>query len=467
MSKTLSKDQARNLLKRAKKQAKRELAKKKYIHYLTYTHRGKYKRAPHNEYISEKLDQIEKGEIDRLIIFMPPRHGKSMTVSESFPSYFIGKNPERRAIEASYGDSLAMKFGRLNRNKIDEFGKELFGIKTNKANSAVSNWSIEGHRGGMISAGIMGTITGEGADLIIIDDVIKNRQEANSQRYRERIWDEWQNTILTRLHPNGKIIIIMTRWHEMDLAGMILDKEPDKWTVVNLPAIAENENDLLGRNIGDALWPEHGFDEHWADEKKKEVGSMVWASLYQQRPSPQDGTIFHRKWWKFYKNKPSIFDEIIQSWDATFKDADSSDYVVGQVWGRIKQEYYLLDQVRDRMDIVATMNAIRSLSNKWNKAKTKLIEDKANGPAIISMLKRELHGIIPVNPEGGKVVRAQAVSPLMEAGNVYIPDPSIAPWVHDYIEEFAVFPNGKNDDQVDSTSQALNRLSNISLSDIF
>lgn len=379
-----------------------------------------------------------------------------MTISETFPSWFIGRNPSRRVICASYGESLAQRFGKLNRRKIEEFGQSVFGISLSREKSSMTDWDIEGYRGGMISVGIGGSITGQGADLLIIDDPIKNRKEANSETYRNMVWNEWQNTLLTRLHPGGAVIIILTRWHEDDLAGRLLSTEPDKWEVLSLPAEAE-EHDILGRKPGDPLWPEHGFDRAWIEDTKKAVGSQVWAALYQQRPAPAEGSILKRNWWQFYRQPPQQFDEVLQSWDCSFKDADTSDYVVGQVWGRVGANKYLLDQVRGKMDLPATMQAIRTLSAKWPQARAKLIEDKANGPAVIQLLKKEIPGLIPVNPEGGKIVRASAVSPDIEAGNVYLPEPMIAPWVHDFIEECAAFPNGANDDQVDAMTQALNR----------
>ncbi len=441
----------------------RALARIDYSFYCEYVHRGTYKPAKHLEYVAEKLEKVESGDIKRLMIFMPPRHGKSMTVSETFPSYFIGKKPSRRVIEVSYGDSLARKFGRMNRTKVEEFGEELFDIKVSQENASMTNWGIKGRRGGMISAGIGGPITGEGADLLIIDDPIKNRQEADSQTYRNMVWNEWQNTLLTRLHPGGAIIIILTRWHEDDLAGRLLKEEPDKWEVINLAAVAEDENDQLGREIGETLWPEHGFDKKWAKEKKKEVGSRTWAALYQQRPSPAEGGILKRGWWQYYKVEYTQFDEIIQSWDMSFKDTKSAkgkdpDFVVGQVWGRRGADMYLLDQVRDRMDFPSTLQAVRNMTAKWPLARTKLVEDKANGPAVIASLKREIAGLIPVEPQGSKEARASAVSPYIEAGNVYLPDPTLAHWVNDFVEECAAFPNGNHDDQVDAMSQALLRL---------
>lgn len=454
---------SKNSLDVAKKLAKMEkiLAKVDYEYYLEYVHKGLYKHARHTKLICNKLKEVEEGKIRRLMIFLPPRHSKSMTVSETFPSFYIGKNLNRRVILVSYGDSLARKFGRANRNKLEEYGEEIFGIRLSKDNSSVTNWGIEGYRGGMISAGIGGPITGEGADLLIIDDPIKNRKEANSKTYRDMVWDEWQNTLYTRLQPDGAVIIILTRWHEDDLAGRLLNPdygEVEDWDIIRLPAIAE-ENDLLGREIGEPLWPEYGFDREWAETTKIAVGSQTWASLYQQRPAPAEGNIVNREWWQFYKELPNEFDEVIQSWDCSFKETEDGSYVVGQVWGRKGANKYLIDQVRARMGFTKTLRAIKNMTIKYPEARLKLIEDKANGPAIISTLRQEISGIVPVNPRGSKEERAAAISPEIEAGNVYLPSPSKAPWINDYIEEWAAFPFGENDDQVDATTQALDRLS--------
>jgi predicted phage terminase large subunit-like protein len=182
--------------------------------------------------------------------------------------------------------------------------------------------------------------------------------------------------------------------------------------------------------------------------------------LYQQRPTPAEGDIFKRAWFKYYKVLPSKFDEVIMSWDCAFKDNKENDFVVGQVWGRVGADKYLIDQVRDRMDFPTTVSAFRNMSYRYPECRVKLIEDKANGSAVISTLKHEISGIVPVNPEGGKISRASAVTGDFEAGNVYLPDPSLKRWVLDYVEELVSFPNGAHDDCVDSTSQALNRLIN-------
>lgn len=447
-----------NLIKAVAEASKYELARRHYINYVELVHHGRWKRADHLNLVCNELEKVLTGQTKRLMIFMPPRHGKSMTVTKTFPSYFLGKFPNKRVIEVSYGDELAKEFGEANRTKVMEFGQRLFGIEVSTSQATKTNWNLAGYDGGMISAGIGGVITGKGADLLIIDDPIKNRQEAESETFRKHVIQEYQSSIRTRLHAGGAIIIILTRWHEADLAGWLLNPEngePEDWTILSLPAICDDpEHDLLHRPLGKALWPSGGYDEVWAAETKKAVGSYAWASLYMQTPSPSEGGMFKRSLWKFYKIAPKKFTRVIQSWDCTFKDKKESDYVVGQVWGEIGADRYLLDQVRGQLSFTETVSAMRTLSAKWKIAIMKLVEDAANGPAVINYLKHEIPGLCPVQPEGGKVVRAQAFSPLAEAGNVYLPDPSIAPWVHDFIEEFAVFPNGAHDDQVDAATQA-------------
>lgn len=450
-----------------------------YSFYVEYVHRGVYTHGAHTKYICSVLERLERGEIKRLMIFLPPRFSKSFTVTETFPSWFVGRDPSRRVIAIAYGDSLSKRYGKQNRSKIEEYGGAIFGVKLQKGSETASNWKIENHQGQMLSAGIGGPITGEGADLLIIDDPIKNRQEANSPTYREMVWNEWKSTFLTRLSPKGSVILILTRWHEDDLAGRLLSEEPGKWTVLALPCLAEDD-DPLGRAPGAPLWPEYGFDEEWALSKKKEVGSYAWAALYQQRPAPLEGGIIKRWWWRFWRPAkvelppvslrgpdgvieveavplPHRFDQVIQSWDMTFKDTKGSSYVAGQIWGRQAANKFLLDQVRDRMDFVRTVAAVENLTYRWPGARSKLIEDAANGPAVIATLRSRISGLIPIKPEGSKESRAHAISPEVESGNVYLPHPAVAPWVREFIEEATAFPNSAYKDQVDAMTQALNR----------
>lgn len=461
-------------LKALAHEAERELSRRYYRDYVEYAHNGHYSHFRHTELICEPLQRIADGEQLFVLIELPPRHGKSMTVTETFPSYYIGRNPDKRVIAAAYSDGLATKFGRLNRNKFNEFSYDLFDVQLSESNAATKDWGVEDRRGGMIATGIGGSITGQGADLMIIDDPIKNMKEASSQTIRDNIWDEWEATLSTRLHDGASVIVIMTRWHEDDLIGRLLARSPRKWIRLRLPAIAEDEDDLLGRKPGEPLCAELGFDEKWAEEKKAEVGTRTWASLYQQRPAPAGGNIFKREWFKYYVRTPEQkrdwglsddvmvlpvhFDKLAQSWDCTFKDSETSDFVAGGVWGRKKAQYFLFDIDHRKMGFADTMKAIRAMSDKWPQARSKYIEDKANGTAIIEMLKDEISGIVPVNPDGGKEARANAVSPLFEAGNVYLPHPNMCSWVDDVIEELVSFPNAAHDDLVDMTTQALNQL---------
>lgn len=375
-----------------------------------------------------------------------------------FLVWFLILFPWKRIIFASYEADFASTFGRRVRNTLEDIGPR-YGVLVASDSSAANRWETTAG-GGMFTTGVGGPMTGKGADLLVVDDPVKNAEEAESETYRKRNWEWWQSTARTRLEPGGAAVVVQTRWHEEDLYGK-LKKDAieggEFWDELVLPAIAE-DGDQLGRAIGDALWPER-YAVAALEAIKRAVGSRVWAALYQQRPSPDEGGILKRAWFnKRWLVLPSDCEEVLQSWDCAFKDTDGSDYVVGQVWGRRKAERFLLDQVRDRMDFPTTLQAIRDLSARWPQAIAKLVEDKANGPAVIATLSQELIGLIPVNPEGGKLVRAAAISPLLEAGNVWFPPATVAPWMQELVEECATFPNGAHDDQVDAMSQALHRM---------
>lgn len=444
---------------------KKELARKDYMEYVVFTHEGRYKKAPHTEYIAnviqeaiDKKKRMRDGEIpteNQYFAFnMPPRHSKSMTITETCPSYYLGQFPEDRVIEISYNDTFARKFGKKNKEKVRQYGKELFDIEIARDSSAHDEWALDNNIGGMISRGVLAGITGQGADLMIIDDPIKNREEADSETQRDKIWDEWIDSFSSRLHPGAIVILILTRWHEDDLQGRLLNPEygePLNWQVYNFPLEAE-ENDILGRAAGEPLWPER-YGYSFIAERKRYPSSFN--SLYQGRPTSQEGNILNRKWWKYYDVLPELALEIM-SIDATFKDEDDSDFVSIQVWGKVGANTYLKDRVKARMNFPTTIQTILNMVKKHPNAHVKLVEDKANGPAIIAMLQNKIGGMIAINPQGGKVARVNAVSPYIEAGNVYLPRQ--AEWIHDFVEECAAFPKGKNDDDVDAMSQALNRM---------
>lgn len=429
------------------------MAKEDYATYVEYVHQGQYKHGKHTRLICESLQDIYEGKLRRLMLLLPPGHSKSQSVSETYPSWYIGNDPDSRVILTSYGDDLATDFGYKNLQKAQDFGKSLFGYEVDVDKQAKSDWGVKGKNGYMLSKGILSPITGKRAKLLLIDDPVKNDEEAASETIRERIWKAYQGTVLTRLLPNGAIILIMTRWHEDDLAGRILKNEKG-WKVIHLPCEAE-ENDTLGRKVGEPLWPEFGYNAEWMQDQKTRVGSRVWNALYQGRPSSETGNVLKRNWWKYYNILPQMATKII-SVDATFKDKETSDFVSIQVWGKTGPNMYMIDHVKARMDFPATLQAIVNMKAKHKDAMQILIEDKANGSAIIQVLRTKIGGVIAVEPQGGKVARVNAVSPQIESGNVYLPID--AEWVQDFVEECAAFPNGKHDDSVDSMSQALARL---------
>ena len=432
------------------------LMRENYASYCYFAHKGKWKDTHFHKFLANKIQSFVEtytgNPYDILVLSCPPQHGKSLTVTETFPSWYIGKYPDRRCIIACYNDDFAGKFGRRNKQKIVESGQFIFDIKLNK--SSDRDMEIADHDGSIITRGIMAGITGNAGDLIIIDDPVKTRMEADSPTYRERLWEEWQNSIKTRTQAGSKIIIIQTRWHEDDLAGRVINSE-DYIEVVNIPVEAE-ENDILGRQVGDALCPEIGKDNEWLKAFKASYkdGSRAWNALYMGRPTAAEGNIFKREWWQYYDKLPDNIQLVGISVDATFKDNDTSDYVAIEVWGKLNGDYYLIDLIKRRMDFPETLRAIRHMADKYPEKHSILVEDKANGSAIIAMLKHEIGGIVAITPKESKVGRANAITGIVEGGNVYLP--RYADFTSEFVEEFASFPNGVHDDMVDACTQFIN-----------
>ena len=439
----------------------RELMRESYAAYCYFVHKGKWIDTKFHRFLANKVQSFVEthtgNPYDILVLSTPPQHGKSLTVTETFPSWYEGKYPDRRCIVACYNDDFAGKFGRRNKSKLEEYGEFIFGVSLSK--SSDRDIEIAEHGGSIITRGIMSGITGNSGDLIIIDDPVKNRQEADSVTYRDRLWEEWQNSIKTRTQAGTKIIIIQTRWHEDDLAGRVIRNE-NNVEVVNIPVAAE-EGDILGRRIGDSLCPELGKDNKWLLEFKEsylkdpEGGARAWNALFLGRPTSAEGNIFKREWWQYYDVLPENIPLISISVDATFKDNADSDFVAIEVWGKVNADYYLIDLIKRRMDFPETLNAIKAMNAKYPNRHSILIEDKANGPAIIAMLRHEISGVIPIEPQGSKIARANAITTIVESGNVHLP--RYADFTAEFIEEHSSFPNGVNDDLVDSCTQFLNR----------
>ena len=394
------------------------------------------------------LEKVESGEITRLLVSMPPRHSKSMNVAQYFPAWFLGRNPDKDVIYSSYAQDQATKFGRLVRSQFSEpsFIKMFPNVHITPESKARDRF-IMTDKGSYYAVGRGGPITGKGADLFILDDMYKDNKEAESKLVRKGVIDWYKAVASTRLQKGAKVVMCGTRWNEDDLIGWAQKSLKDQgWVVLNFPAI--NAKD-------EALWPEM-FPREKLEEVKRTLGPYFWNALYMGRPSSPEGNIFKRKSWQFYTELPPKFDTVIQSWDATFKKTEAGSYVVGQVWGKIGPRYYLIDQVRLRMGFTKTVESIMMVSRNYPESYEKLIEDMANGPAIIEVLQDKIEGIIPIRPDGGKEARANAMSYIQESGQIYLPKPEIRSWVEDYIEEHAAFPNADRDDQVDATTQAIN-----------
>lgn len=416
-------------------------------------------------YICDIIDSMLSGGIGKLMVFLPPQVGKSEIVSRRLPAYALGKNPNMRIVACSYGHDLSSKFNRNVQRIIDSqsYADVFPGTRLNSQNVSTfskgnylrnsNEFEIVGCTGGYKSVGIGGGLTGNPCDLGIIDDPIKDSVQAQSKIYRTRLWEWYNEVFLTRLHNSSKIILCQTRWHEDDLAGRLLNEEGDSWKVVSFPGIKEDDEDPNDkREIGESLWEEKHSQKTYLEMKKRKT--RTFASLIQQRPAPEEGVIFKRDWFKYYMATPS-FEKVIMSIDASFKGKEDSDYVSITVWGKFDSLMYLIGSVRGKWDFVNTIKMIRAVLNRFQKIGPILIEDKANGPAIISTLKNKVPGIIPITPTESKEARAYAITHYFEAGNILFPDSGNAPWISDIENELTMFPNAKHDDIVDSITQCL------------
>lgn len=422
----------------------------------------------HQDLICEYLEAVYKSQIKKLIINIPPRYTKSNLVSVCFPAWVWINKPTHRFICTSYSQSLSTKHAIDRRMVIESdwyarsFGQEFKILSDQNQKTEFSN----DKRGTMIATSMSGSATGKGCDILIVDDP-HNPKGVMSEVKRNGVIEAFDRVFSTRLDDKdkGAIIVVMQRLHEKDLCGHLLDQ--GEWEHLKIQGLAHEQKTFVfpiskKEKTVQVNEPLHEKRENLTqlNSQKKLLGSYGFAGQYQQEPSPADGGIFKRQWLhNFWNVLPGRFDFKLISIDMSFKEADTSDFVVIQAWGKVGAEKYLLDQVRLRADFITSTKTFEAFCRKHHDIGLKLVEEKANGAALISALKKKLSGLVPVNPKDSKESRAQAVSPEFESGSVFIPDPSKASWVHDYIEEMCVFPRGRNDDQVDTTTQALLRLS--------
>jgi predicted phage terminase large subunit-like protein len=433
---------------------------------------GDWWRAPHLDLLSSALLDLAEGRSHRLIVQMPPRHGKSEMVSHWFPAWYLDRHPGRRVILSSYGDDFAAEWGRKVRNTLQEH-RDRLRVRVSDDSHAANRWHTS-DGGGMITAGAGGPITGRGANLLVIDDPIKNPSDAQSQIMRDHLWDWWHSTARTRLEPHGAAVVLMTRWHEDDLVGRLLEQMSrggEAWRVIRLPAAAEG-TDELGRPEGAALWPAR-YDEQALAAIRGTDSTWVWDALYQQRPSAPGGSIFRRDWWAEGQNRFDNADPTLArraerryiSLDTAFKESDSSAYTACIV-GELSQDYQLFirEVWREKLSFPDLIPAIVATARRHNvdgKLDAVIIEDRASGISATQTLRAsspaDLRGlIVPWPPSGSKADRAKQVSLWCRNRCIHLPHPSqAAPWLYDFEQELYAAPFGTYMDQVDAFSQLL------------
>ena len=394
------------------------LARDDLSFFLEYESDGMWKPAPHLNLLCKKLEDIEKGNINRLMVVMPPRHGKSEICSKKFPAWYLGKHPDHDVITSSYSADLALDFSEISRNTIRDKG-HIFGKKLSSETSAKKRWRLSGYRGGLTASGVGGPITGRGADVAIIDDPIKNWEEARSEVQREKIWKWYQTVLRTRLTPNGAIVLIMTRWHEDDLAGRLLKAEGKKWDILHFPAIAEKK-DILGRKSGEALWPER-YPLSELNDIKETMLKKLWLALYQGEPrTDEEGALWNYEMFRYVDEYPDL-KRIVVAIDPAITNKKRSDETGIVVIGIDRAHYcYVLEDLSCK----ASPNGWAKIAvNAYKKYKADRIIGEVNqggdmvGNTIRTIDKNVSYG--SVRATRGKEIRAEPVMALYEQGKVY------------------------------------------------
>lgn len=447
-----------------KRQALARLAAENYLAFICYTD-ANYEPSVVHRKLAEKLEAVERGEIRRLIITMPPRHGKSRLCSIEFPAWYLGRDPSRTVIMSSYGDSLSLKHSRAARDRCRSvaFQKAFPTSKANNKHQSKNTWGFMS--GGTYSATTVGGgMTGLGADLLLIDDPHKNRQEAESKLVRDRIWDWFTSTAYTRLSRTGAVVIVMTRWHVDDLVGRLLSDDyteklkevgqEQAWEVIELPAIAEEKNDLCGRKIGEALWKER-WDVDSIKAIEANIGAYDYTSLYRCTPRIRGGNVANTEGLKFIDIEdipPKI--ELMRAWDLAITDKEKSDFTAGCLAGydKLTGNFYIAHISKKKGNWFAIKNLIVDLAT--TEVNRIGVEAVSGFKTAYEEIRASLMGITQVSyhvPRENKMIRANPWIARIDAGKVFL---AKGTWNADFIDELSTFPDGRHDDQVDAVSLA-------------
>ncbi len=404
-------------------------------------------------------DQVENKESPRLMLFMPPRHGKSTLASVAFPAWHLGRHPNHEFISCSYSGSLAMNFSRKVRHLLrEQVYKKIFeDSRLDKDSQSVESWNTT-QGGGYVAAGVGGGITGKGANVLLIDDPVKNREDAESDNNRDAIWDWYTSTAYTRLSPGGGILVILTRWHDDDLAGRLLrtaEDGADQWEVVKYPALAEAEEEF--RSMGDALHPER-YNADALEQIRKAIGPRDWSALYQQNPVSDEGDYFSRDMIRYYEDDEVEYDKLKYycAWDLAIGQRDRNDYSVGMVVGVSEyDEIFVVDVIRGRYDGFELVEKILDVYEQWRPGIVGIEKghiEMALGPFLEKRVReRKLYEAYFKDLKVGrrdKEARARAIQGRMQQGMVYFPKDAV--WSGPLVAELLRFPNGTHDDQVDA-----------------
>ncbi len=435
---------------------RRRNARQSLINFTEYTYPS-YEPSEHHIVLAEKLEAVARGEIDRVMVVMPPRHGKSELASKRFPAWYLGSSLSKSIIAASYNSELAGDFGREVRNIVAsrEYRALFPGVRLAEDSQAANRWHTDAG-GAYVAAGVGTAITGRGGYILLIDDPYKDKEEADSDLNRKRVWNWYLSTAYTRLEADlggkkegaqGAIVIVQTRWRDDDLSGMLLEEEEkggEHWEVVEFPALSQ---------AGAALWPEK-YDTERLATIRRTIGERNWNALYQQRPSPEEGSLFKRDWFRWYDEKPKDLRTYGASDYAV--TADGGDYTVHGIAGLDADDnLYILDWWRGQTASDVWIEVMLDLASDWKPiawAVEKGQIEKSIGP-FLNKRMRERKAYINQRPfvsARDKATRAQSIIARAAMGKVYLP--KHAPWVEELMSVLLRFPYGKVDDDVDVLS---------------